>query len=533
MVEVAVPPKSQRMSLPIPSRLVASPASQAAVPPKNQRMSLPIPSRLVAPPASQASSTVVVLSQVAGRPTALQKTCRYSSSRPLERDYVVEGEVLGCGMSGAVHLAIGRGDGRKYAVKTFAKAGMSTGQLAELKSEAEIYLSLDHPHIARLENVYETSAQMHLVMEHMAGGELFDRLRTQHRFAEEDAAGALHQMLLAVAYLHSHRIAHRDLKLENFMYEHPDMSRLKMIDFGLAQSVEQSALMTKSCGSLYYIAPEVLARSYTQKADMWSLGIIACMLLTGAAPFAGDDDEVLDKIRYGDIDWPCGYQGLSALAADFLGGLLVVDPARRMSAQEALSHPWVQGCWQDASTLCMRTLLSLRRFCRASKFQRNVLSAIAWSLSTGELAELCGQFWSVDKDRCGTISLLELKEALVGIGSAEAEEMFAILDADRSDEVDYSEFMAALLPSTVRVQESALRRAFGRFDADGDGQIDCDELRCALGDCEDVECAMREADSSGDGKLDYDEFSAFVRSWEPDSCAGAELLLAPAMVMSC
>lgn len=85
------------------------------------------------PPQLQASSTVVVLSQVAGRPTALQKTCRYSSSRPLERDYVVEGEVLGCGMSGAVHLAIGRGDGRKYAVKTFAKA-----RAGDLRAASEI-----------------------------------------------------------------------------------------------------------------------------------------------------------------------------------------------------------------------------------------------------------------------------------------------------------------------------------------------------------------------------------------------------------
>merc|ERR1712110_469474 len=100
------------------------------------------------------------------------------------------------------------------------------------KNEAELYLTLDHPHITHLEMIYEDQDMLHLVMEHMAGGEVYDRLAACKKYTEEKAANTIHQMLLAVAYLHSRNIAHRDLKLENFLYERPDAEHLKLIDFG-------------------------------------------------------------------------------------------------------------------------------------------------------------------------------------------------------------------------------------------------------------------------------------------------------------
>mmetsp|Transcript_28970 Transcript_28970/g.83083 ORF Transcript_28970/g.83083 Transcript_28970/m.83083 type:complete len:555 (-) Transcript_28970:107-1771(-) len=525
-------PAGRKVSLPIPSRLAAPPPKMTAVRsdgtadrPKSRALTLPISSRMAAPSAPEATSYVIAAGPCAG---GRRSVCRYTSSRPLELDYTFEGEVLGYGMSGPVCLATGRGDGQKYAVKTFRKAGISARQLDDFKSEVEIYLSLDHPHIARLEMVYETSEEIHLVMEHMAGGELYDRLRQQQRYGEEEAAETLQQIMLAVAYLHSHKIAHRDLKLENFLYERKDSNRLKLIDFGLAKLTEQSTRMTQSCGSLYYIAPEVLARSYTEKADMWSVGVIACMVLTGSPPFIGDDEEVLGKIRYGEVDWPSVSQNLSSSARDFIGGLLVAEPALRMSAQQALSHPWIKARPHVGTPLVgTRMVSNLRHYCRASKFQRNVLSMIAWSLSTGDLAELSEQFLLFDQDCGGTISLQELKDALgkfVGIESAEAEEIFGCLDADRNEEVEYSEFLAALLPGVVKVCEDSLRRAFRRFDADGDGHISCEELGCALGDREEVECALREADTSGDGRLDYDEFLAFIQRSEPELCSESKPL---------
>merc|ERR1719203_2393785 len=117
-------------------------------------------------------------------------------------------------MNGAVKLAVSRVDGCKYAVKSFPKERLSKRARRDLKNEADIYLSLDHPHVAQLEMVYETEKELHLVMEYMSGGELFDRVKDRGGFSEEDAAKATRQMLRALSYIHERGIVHRDLKLE-------------------------------------------------------------------------------------------------------------------------------------------------------------------------------------------------------------------------------------------------------------------------------------------------------------------------------
>jgi len=129
-------------------------------------------------------------------------------------------------------------------------------------------LVLDHPHVVRLENVYESDEELHLVMEYMSGGELWTRLNSQanKQYSEQVAADTTRQMLLAVAYLHSHQVVHRDLKLENFLYEKEDSDHVKLIDFGFARFWDGRTMMHYFCGTPSYIAPEVVERSYTEKA---------------------------------------------------------------------------------------------------------------------------------------------------------------------------------------------------------------------------------------------------------------------------
>merc|ERR1719482_1498558 len=134
-------------------------------------------------------------------------------------------------------------------------------------------------------------------------------------------------MLLAVGYLHAHSVAHRDLKLENFLYESKDNEHLKLIDFGFAKFWQRgSKKMEQACGSVHYVAPEVLAHAYTLKADCWSLGIIVYMLLTGSPPFHGTDDEVLRKIKQCKPHWSSRFGKLSSPAQDFVKKLIVLDP---------------------------------------------------------------------------------------------------------------------------------------------------------------------------------------------------------------
>lgn len=449
-------------------------------------------------------------------------TGRYTSSRHLEHDYHFDGKVIGSGLSGPVRLATGKADGLKYAIKSFKKKGMSSRKRAELKSEAEVYLTLDHPHVAKLEMIYETDEEMHFVMEYMSGGELYKRLSSRKRYSEEAAALCIRQVLLAVAYLHARQVVHRDLKLENFLYESEDSEHLKIIDFGFAKFWNRDTKMSQACGSLHYVAPEVLEHSYTDKADLWSCGVIAYMLLTGAPPFFGSDEEVLTKIRAKQPHWSQRFLALSPQAKDFVQKLFV-DASCRLTAKEALEHPFLRmKTVKEERILEPGILRSLRKFARASAFRRALLSIVALSLSNEDRNMLHEQFLAMDRQKRGTITMLEMKSVLeenFHVDGAEAEALFSCLDTDNDDEIEYSEFLAAALIGRVQVHEDLLRKTFGRFDKSESGNITAENLRCVLGEhfgAKEMEDLIREADKSGHGQIDYDEFLAYFYRSDTD-----------------
>jgi len=450
-------------------------------------------------------------------------TGRYTITRRLDDDYIFDGKIVGSGMNGPVRLATGKGDARKYAIKSFKKNGLSSQKRAELKNESEVYLTLDHPQVAKLEMIYETQEELHLVMEYMAGGELYRRLSSKKCYSEADAACCIRQVLLSVAYLHAQGVVHRDLKLENFLYETEDSDHLKLIDFGFAKFWNQDAKMSQACGSLHYVAPEVLERAYTDKADLWSCGVIAYMLLTGTPPFFGNDNEVVAKIRAGTPHWSQRFHTLSVQPKSLVRGLLLADPGQRLSAKAALEHPFVQaGSPKQQETILDADILkSLRRFARASAFRRALLSIMAWSLSNEDRALLREEFISMDSESRGTITHRELKAALeerFHVCSEEADMLFSSLDTDNDEEIEYNEFLAAALLARVHVHEDLLRRTFRRFDKDDTGIITAQDLRSVLGDHFDgaeMEELIHEADASGDGKVNYDAFLDYFYKSDP------------------
>mmetsp|Transcript_45135 Transcript_45135/g.128902 ORF Transcript_45135/g.128902 Transcript_45135/m.128902 type:complete len:633 (+) Transcript_45135:88-1986(+) len=460
---------------------------------------------------------VVHVEEVIAKKGSIPVSGRYTRSRKLEQDYSISERVLGSGLNGPVLLAVGQNDGRKYAVKTFKKRGLNSKHREELKNEAELYLMLDHPHVAHLEMVYETSDILHLVMEFMAGGELYDRLSAERHYTEERAADTVYQMLLAVAYLHAANIAHRDLKLENFLYESPNSEHLKLIDFGFAKFWDSGTVMSQACGSVHYVAPEVLRHSYTVQADMWSLGIISYMLLTGVPAFHGTDNEILAKIRAGRPYYSSKFMRLSSLAQGFVKELLVKDPTKRMTAAKALEHPWIKSRHQaKQARLDADILVSLRKYGQVSHFRRAVLWMMAWSLSTEDQVDLREQFLLLDTQKRGTITLKELKSVLeksFHVEGKEAEDLFNSLDFDGSGEIQYTEFLAHALLGRIKAHEDVLRKTFMRFDRDESGKISTDELHDILGesfDHADIETVMRQVDTSGDGMIDYNEFIAYI-----------------------
>lgn len=475
-----------------------------------------------APGAPPVQNAVVDVAEVSKTTGAIATAGRYSTTSKLEDHYKVEKKALGSGMSGPVQLATGIKDQRKYAVKSFKKKGLPPKKMEELKNEVEIYLVLDHPHVARLDMVFETDDEIDLVMECMAGGELYDRLSQQKQYTEENAAETTHMMLLAVAYLHDKKIAHRDLKLENFLYEAKDTNMLKLIDFGFAKHWDRSTKMSQACGSVHYVAPEVLLRSYTEKADCWSMGVIVYMLLTGSPPFHGTDDQVLAKIKAGQPQWSSRFHRLSEPAKDFTQKLLVKDVNVRLSAQDALAHPWITNRKHATVDIEDGIVKSLQQFAHSSSFKRAVLSMMAWSLTVDDRKALREQFLELDKEQKGTITHVQmviiLKERF-DVDSTEAEALFTSLDTNNDGEINYSEFLAATLQGRVKAHEDVLRKTFMRFDETGSGNITADHLKEILGDSweqTEVVDLIKEADVNKDGKISYDEFLAYFHQDDHD-----------------
>jgi calcium-dependent protein kinase len=417
-------------------------------------------------------------------------------------------------MNGPVKLATGRSKGatRKYAVKSLKKSNISSVDLAFTKSEVELYLSLDHPHIARLEQVFEQKDHVDLVMECMEGGELYERLIDAKQFDEKRAAVAIRQILLAVRYLHARGIVHRDLKLENFLYERENSDHLKLIDFGLAARQDGQKKMTQQCGSPNYLAPEVLAASYTEKADLWSVGVISFMLLVGGAPVAGQGDRLHDNIRKGRILYGGAFSRLPKDAQDFVKALLVVDPTKRLSAAEALQHKWLQDCHtHENASLDGDVLQSLQQFAQAPPLQRACLGVTAWCLPLEETVMLREQFLAIDRDGTGTITFSALKRALSLKGQSDEEtlQLFSSLDTNGDEEITYSEFLAGALQGRVHLQMDAVRETFNRFDADGSGEITKENFQSVVG--KGAGELVRDADTDDNGVVSFEEFFDFLQ----------------------
>jgi len=439
--------------------------------------------------------------------------------RKLEDDYVVSEDILGSGYSGFVRRATGRhSTGQRFAVKSLELDTVDCEQKEHMIAEVENYLCMDHPHITRLYDVYESRTHLHLVMECMEGGELFDRVAERKRFSEEDAADAIRQMLLALNYIHSHGIVHRDLKLENFMLDQKGSGHLKLIDFGFSKMwVPSNRKMDQSLGTLAYAAPEVLSGSYTSQCDLWSLGVIAFVLLAGYMPFSGSEPKQMMDIQSGRYSIKKErWDGISSEAKEFVSALLQKNPDVRMTAKQALEHPWITQRHRDTN-VNTEVVEALRQFGHASTFRRCCLEMVSWSLSNEERSKVREYFVQLDTDKQGTISKQELKDALTNklqvSDDKEVERIFKALDYNHDQEVHYSDFLAAMVSTQIELHPGLLSETFRRFDTDGSGYITEGKLKQVLGkkvEGSRVNAFIREADQTHDGKLSYKEFTEYL-----------------------
>mmetsp|Transcript_31080 Transcript_31080/g.92302 ORF Transcript_31080/g.92302 Transcript_31080/m.92302 type:complete len:381 (-) Transcript_31080:593-1735(-) len=261
--------------------------------------------------------------------------CRVRSARPCKAAfsslYQATDEVLGSGLNGKVKLAVNRQTGKKVAVKSYSMSRMCRKAMDDLTQEVRTQSSLEHPNVARVEAVFQSESKVRLLVEHLSGGDVFKHIMEVGEFGEGHAASLVRQLLGAVEHMHAKGLVHRDIKLENMMYTGADRQAVKLIDFGFCTSWKAGdAPMTRRCGTEGYMAPELVRKhGYTSVADMWSVGVVAHALLTGDLPGRHEDWTPIMSARLAEC---------SLEAQKFVAALLTVDPADRLTAQQALTH---------------------------------------------------------------------------------------------------------------------------------------------------------------------------------------------------
>ncbi|OQS05391.1 calcium/calmodulin dependent protein kinase [Thraustotheca clavata] len=290
--------------------------------------------------------------------------------------YIV-GRSLHESANGATYKVLHRPTGKFYAMRVFDKERMSFDDEIDLRTEIDVLLPLNHPGLLNVHEYFEQDDTVYVMYDLVEGGDLFDRLIQKASYSEKEARDLIKMLLEAIGYCHENNVMHRNLKPENIMLLSIfDSTYIKLTNFIFAASTNHE--QTSICGAPDYIAPEILANMtmhspYNAAVDIWSIGVIAYVLLCGCLPFFGDtQEELFASIQRGIYDFdPPDWAAVSNNAKNFVIQALALDPKHRPGARELLQHPWIT----DTSITSMPLLGTqgqLRKLSLARKFKAAV-----------------------------------------------------------------------------------------------------------------------------------------------------------------
>ncbi|KAH7690058.1 Non-specific serine/threonine protein kinase protein [Dioscorea alata] len=276
-------------------------------------------------------------------------------------------------------------------------------------------------------------------------------------------------------------------------------------------------------GSPNYVAPEVLRRNYGKEIDVWSAGVILYILLCGMFPFGAETDKgIFDAILQGHVDlksapWP----SISNGAKDLVKKMLTQNPRKRITAAQALEHPWLRvGGEAPDKPISSAVQDRLKQFRAMNQLKKLALKVIAENLSEEDMKGLRQMFMNMDTDRSGTITYKELKAGLSSLGSRlirkEIRQLMDAADVDKDGCIDYIEFITVIMHRHQLDNDENLYKAFQFFDKDGCGYITRDEIKQAMqeygmGDDATIDEIIDDVDTNKDGRIDLEEFVAMMR----------------------
>ena len=405
-----------------------------------------------------------------------------------------------------------------------------------IKNELEILKKLDHPNIVKIIEYYDTEEAFYIITEFCKKGELYGYIKQD--CTEKQLAVLFYQIFSGLWYLHDHNIIHRNIKLENVLISEieidPVTSKLffwvKIINFGTAKIFEKTKKESAIVGSPYYIAPEVLKQDYNEKCDTWSVGVILYLLIVGTLPFNGkNDNEIRTRISNGTYN--SKHEKLlnkSPELQDLVTKLLDVNTETRLSAKEALAHPWFvkeNGRYLysniDKNSI-VRTIENLFRYTIQSKFQQLVLAFIVHNIPISDETKIINKvFRYFNKKGDCRLTKIELIEGVCQYKPKEEvdkyiEEIFILLDGDNNGYIEYEEFLMACLDKKMILRDKNLKYAFAFLDKERTQSLSAKVIMSAFVTEHNVQLEelfqnmIDEVDNDHDGNINFEEFKELM-----------------------
>lgn len=438
---------------------------------------------------------------------------------------------LGTGHFGTVYKCKHKKTGNIRAIKRIKKDNLNAKNIESLLKDVEILKTLDHPNIIKVYEYFQDEAAIYIVTDLCSGGELFEHILKEKNFSEKKAAILMRQILSAISYCHDRKLVHCDLKPENIMFESlSSENTVKIIDFGNSSFCEGDQKLSNRFGSVYYVAPEVLKSSYNEKCDIWSLGVILYLILSGKPPFNGANDQlILKKVYDGkySMDGP-EWESISPEAKDLIKQMLTYDETKRVSAKKCLEHKWICETGKIDEKLInqplnRRSLRNLKSFRAESQLQGAILSYVVYQLASKEEREdLTNTFMTLDTDHDGKLTKEDLVKAYEKLGEDPetvrkfVDDIIKKIDKDEKGYINYTEYMTASLSKRRLFTEERLEQAFKLFDEQDQGYIDIDSFKAILNKGEfalideSLWTALIQEATQGADRIDFESFQKMM-----------------------
>ena len=449
-----------------------------------------------------------------------------------EKDYKME-KHLGDGIYSSVYIVSSKLTGENRVMKIIDKSKIYTDESEKkIINELSILQKMDHPNILKIFEFYTTPKSYNLIIELCSGGKLVEELTEKGTLNEKSVAYIIYQLLSAINYCHKMKIIHRNLKPENILIskrEKDDLLYVKIGGFATAKMNEEGIIEKKIKETSYYFAPEIISNNYDEKCDIWSIGVIMYLLLSGRLPFSGENDiEINEKILKGKYDLKISaFKNISLEAIDLIKNLLIVNPLARINAKDALNHIWFQKLKikelfneiKNKNTI-QKLLENLKNYKSNSIIQETALAYLVHNFpQLISVINACKLFNIIDNDNDGKIKSKELYNGIKKFINNEnlesdCEEIFKKLDMDNNGYIQYEEFVRAAVNKRKFLDEKILKFAFNFFDKDENGEISFEEIekvfKSSVPDPKNVHLVLfkiiNEVDSNNDGKISFEEF---------------------------